>query len=93
MARGEVVDEAALIAALKEGRIAVAGMDVFDDEPPVSDRPFFHLDQVILTPHIAGLTAECGERMALSSVQNVLDFFAGSIDPALAVNGAQLNGE
>jgi D-3-phosphoglycerate dehydrogenase len=46
---------------------------------------------VILTPHIAGLTAECGVRMAISSVQNVLDFFAGRIDSALVVNGAELN--
>ncbi|MCF6102778.1 hydroxyacid dehydrogenase [Mesorhizobium muleiense] len=91
-ARGGVVDEAALIAALREGRIAAAGIDVFDDEPPAADHPLFGFDQVILTPHIAGLTAECGERMAISSVQNVLDFFAGRIDPALVVNGAELNG-
>ncbi|MER9056811.1 hydroxyacid dehydrogenase [Mesorhizobium sp. M0910] len=91
-ARGGVVDEAALIAALREGRIAAAGVDVFDDEPPAPDHPLFGFDQVILTPHIAGLTAECGERMAISSVQNVLDFFAGRIDSALVVNGAALNG-
>ncbi len=91
-ARGGVVDEAALIAALREGRIAAAGIDVFDDEPPAADHPLFAFDQVILTPHIAGLTAECGERMAISSVQNVLDFFAGRIDSALVVNGAELNG-
>jgi D-3-phosphoglycerate dehydrogenase len=91
-ARGGVVDEAALIAALREGRIAAAGIDVFDDEPPAADHPLFGFDQVILTPHIAGLTAECGERMAISSVQNVLDFFAGRIDPTLVVNGAGLNG-
>ena len=91
-ARGGVVDEAALIAALREGRIAAAGIDVFDVEPPAADHPLFGFDQVILTPHIAGLTAECGERMAISSVQNVLDFFAGRIDTALVVNGAELNG-
>jgi D-3-phosphoglycerate dehydrogenase len=91
-ARGGVVDEAALIAALREGRIAAAGIDVFDDEPPATDHPLFGFDQVILTPHIAGLTAECGVRMAISSVQNVLDFFAGRIDSALVVNGAELNG-
>jgi D-3-phosphoglycerate dehydrogenase len=91
-ARGGVVDEAALIAALREGRIAAAGIDVFDDEPPAADHPLFGFDQVILTPHIAGLTAECGVRMAISSVQNVLDFFAGRIDSALVVNGAELNG-
>lgn len=92
-ARGGVVDETALAAALKDGRIAAAGVDVFDDEPPAAEHPLLILDQVILTPHIAGLTAECGERMAISSVQNVLDFFAGDIDPALVVNGAQLNGK
>lgn len=92
-ARGGVVDEAALAKALKDGRLAAAGIDVFDDEPPAPDNPLLGLDQVILTPHVAGLTTECGERMAISSVQNVLDFFAGTIDPALVVNGAQLNGK
>lgn len=91
-ARGGVVDEAALGAALRDGRIGAAGLDVFDDEPPALDHALFGLDQVILTPHIAGLTAECGERMAISSVQNVLDFFAGKIDRALVVNDARLNG-
>ena len=86
-ARGGVVDEAALIAALREGRLAAAGLDVFEDEPPAPDNPLLSMDQVVLSPHVAGLTAECAERMAVSSVQNVLNFFAGAIDPALVVNG------
>ena len=90
-ARGGIVDEAALLGALRTGRISAAGLDVFDDEPPLADHPLFGLDQVILTPHIAGLTAECAERMAISSVQNVLDFFSGSIDPALVVNREHLD--
>lgn len=90
-ARGGVVDERALVAALQEGRIAAAGVDVFDDEPPAGDNPLFALDQVILSPHIAGLTAECGERMAISSVQNVLDFFENSIDSTLVVNSRELS--
>lgn len=85
-ARGGVVDEAALAAALQAGAIAAAGIDVFDGEPPSPDNPLFALDQVVLTPHIAGLTAEAGERMAISSVQNVLDYLAGTIDPSLLVN-------
>lgn len=91
-ARGGVVDEAALIAALRERRLAGAGLDVFEDEPPAPDNPLLSMDEVVLSPHIAGLTAECAERMAVSSVQNVLDFFAGHIDPALVVNGGHANG-
>ena len=90
-ARGGVVDEPALIASLHEGRLAAAGLDVFADEPPARDNPFLAMDRVVLSPHVAGLTAECAERMAISSVQNVLDFFAGRIDPALVVNGGHVN--
>jgi D-3-phosphoglycerate dehydrogenase len=85
-ARGVIVDEAALIASLREGRLAAAGLDVFEEEPPALDNPLLAMDQVALSPHIAGLTAEAAERMAVSSVQNVLDFFAGRIDPTLVVN-------
>ncbi|MBB6469127.1 D-3-phosphoglycerate dehydrogenase [Aminobacter lissarensis] len=91
-ARGGAVDEAALGRALSEGRIAAAGLDVFGDEPPKPDDPLLNFDQVALSPHNAALTVECGERMAVSSVQNVLDFFDKRIDPTLVVNGAYLNG-
>lgn len=87
-ARGGVVNEAALLAALNEHRIAGAGLDVFETEPPLPDHPLFKLDQVFLSPHIAGLTAECAERMAVSSVQNILNFFDSRVDPALVVNAA-----
>jgi D-3-phosphoglycerate dehydrogenase / 2-oxoglutarate reductase len=85
-ARGGVVDEAALASALADGRVAGAGLDVFDDEPPAKGHPLLAFDQVVLSPHIAGLTQQAAERMAVSSVQNVIDFFADRIDPDLIVN-------
>jgi D-3-phosphoglycerate dehydrogenase len=89
-ARGGIVDEAALVQALESGQVAAAGVDVFETEPPAASHPLAAFDQVILTPHIAGLTAEAAERMAVASVQNVLDFFAGCLDPALVVNKDQI---
>jgi D-3-phosphoglycerate dehydrogenase len=90
-ARGGIVDENALVEAIRAGRLAAAGLDVFADEPPPPGSPLLSLEQVVLTPHTAGLTEECAERMAVSSVQNVLDFFHGRIDPKLLVNGGALN--
>lgn len=85
-ARGGVIDEAALVAALGEGRIAALGTDVFDAEPPARGNPLIQSDRAIFTPHIAGLTVEAAERMALSSVQNIIDYFAGTLSPDLIVN-------
>lgn len=85
-ARGGLIDEAALADALREGRLGAAGIDTFDDEPPPEDHPLKALPQAVLTPHIAALTRECAERMAIASVQNVLDHFAGRLDPSLIVN-------
>lgn len=87
-ARGGLVDEVALAEALRAGRLGGAGIEVFNAEPPGKDHPLFGLDAAVLTPHNAALTVECAERMALASVQNVLDFFAGTLDPALIVNRA-----
>jgi D-3-phosphoglycerate dehydrogenase len=55
--RGPTVDEKALIRALEEGRIAAAGLDVFEQEPPDPENPLLHMDNVILTPHVASASA------------------------------------
>lgn len=90
-ARGGIVEEAALIDALRAGQLAAAGLDVFDTEPPDPGNPLLALDTAILSPHVAGLTAESAERMAVACVRNALDYLAGRIDPDLVVNGAKLN--
>jgi D-3-phosphoglycerate dehydrogenase len=89
-ARGGVVEEAALARALASGRVAAAGLDVFDAEPPPAHHPLLAYDQVIASPHIAGLTAQAAERMAVASVRNALDYLEGRLDPALLVNRAAL---
>ena len=85
-ARGGLIDEQALIAALHSGKAGAAGIDVFEQEPLSAGHPLTQFDQVILSPHIAGLTAGAAERMAIGSAQNIVNFFNGTIDPALIVN-------
>lgn len=85
-ARGSLIDEAALVAALRDGRLAGAGLDVTRDEPPAPDHPLLGLDNVVLSPHNAALTAECFERMGVVSMQNILDALAGRPRPDHVVN-------
>lgn len=85
-ARGGVLCEAALAAALSDGRVHAAGVDVFDVEPPTGDMVLAAYDNAILSPHIAGLTEEASERMALSCIENAMDALDGTIDPRLIVN-------
>ncbi len=89
-ARGGLIDETSLAAALSQGRLAGAGLDVFETEPPSRTHPLFGNDRVILSPHIAGLSQESAERMSISSARNILDCFAGRLDPSLVVNSAAL---
>ena len=76
-ARGGIVDEVALNAALTGGSIAGAGLDVFDQEPPLPDNPLPGLPNVITAPHMAGVTAEALDRMCAAAVQNLLDVLDG----------------
>lgn len=76
-ARGGLVDERALVDALRSGRLAAAGLDVFADEPPPADHPFFSLDNVIVTPHVAWLTPETWQRSLAVAVANCHRLAAG----------------
>ena len=92
-ARGGLIDENALHAALQSGQIAGAGIDVFLEEPPPADHPLFASEKVILSPHSASLTAESAIRMAVMSVKNALDYFDAKLDPAFVVNRDHLSNE
>jgi D-3-phosphoglycerate dehydrogenase len=75
--RGGLIDEAALTAALNEGRLAGAGLDVLETEPPAPDNPLLKLEQVILTPHTAAHTAAALERVRRVAVENVVRVLRG----------------
>jgi len=78
-ARGAVVDQQALAAALREGRLSGAGLDVFEREPlTVEANPFLGMEGVVITPHMAGETVEATQRMQRQAVKNVIAFFEGS---------------
>jgi D-3-phosphoglycerate dehydrogenase / 2-oxoglutarate reductase len=77
-ARGGIIDEKDLHAALTSGVIAAAGIDVYDREPPDADNPLLTLDNVITAPHMAGVTRESVDRMAVQAVKNVLSVFDGA---------------
>jgi len=85
-ARGGIINEKDLHAALTDGTLPAAALDVFDKEPPDADNPLFKLPNLICSPHIAGVTAEAMERMAEQAAQNVLSVFDGKPRKENAVN-------
>lgn len=86
-ARGQLVDEPALTAALKEGRLAGAGLDTFAAEPPDLANELFALPNVLCTPHIASSTAETAARVGAVAAQNIISFLRGEVyDPRNFIN-------
>jgi len=87
--RGAVVDEKALIEALKNESIAGAGLDVFEEEPPSPDNPLFKFDNVVSTPHSAALSRECELKLAMAAAQAVVDYAEGK-QPKYVYNRKEL---
>jgi D-3-phosphoglycerate dehydrogenase len=76
-ARGGIVDEAALHGALSSGKLAGAGLDVFEQEPPPAGHALFALPNVIMAPHVAGVTVEAVDRMSEQTARNILSVLDG----------------
>jgi phosphogluconate 2-dehydrogenase len=85
IARGRIVDEKALIAALQQGRIRGAGLDVFEKEPLPADSPLVTMPNVVATPHIGSATFETRYAMAALAVTNLISALRGE-RPANPVN-------
>lgn len=85
-ARGTLLDQSALDGALRDGHLAAAGLDVFDEEPVDTPIPLLQAPNLILTPHVAASTQEGLRRMALDSAGSVVAWFEGRLDPDVVVN-------
>ena len=79
-ARGGIVNEVDLDRALNENLIFGAGLDVFETEPPTENNPLLKNNKVFLSPHTAAFTEECMTRMGKETIQNIFDFFDGSLE-------------
>jgi D-3-phosphoglycerate dehydrogenase len=89
-ARGGIVDEDALCAAMLTGHVRAAGLDTFQREPLPSEHPLIGLKKAILSPHSAALTEESLLAMGLATARNALDGIDGKLNPALVVNRSVL---
>jgi D-3-phosphoglycerate dehydrogenase len=78
-ARGGIIKEAALVAALKSGQVAAAGLDVFEDEPLAADHELRKLPNVTLTPHLGASTAEAQDAVGVEVAEQIADVLAGGV--------------
>ncbi len=85
-ARGHLVDEAALVAALESGRLRGAGLDVFEHEPPGADNPLLKLDKVILSPHVAGQDTLSAQNMGNEAADCIVKLYRGQWPTGAVVN-------
>lgn len=86
--RGGVVDENALVAALRNGDLGGAGVDVFEEEPPNTDYPLFEQENVVVTPHVAGTTTTSARKKSLRAAEHIRTVYNGDIpDSALNLRG------
>lgn len=76
--RGELIDQAAVIAALDSGKLAGYAADVLDEEPPRADHPLLHHPKVIITPHVGSRTFESVPRQAMKSLTNLINALSGN---------------
>lgn len=86
-ARGGLVDETALLAMVRSGQLAGAGLDSFAAEPPGADHPFWSEPRIVVTPHIGGVTREAGARVGVEAVRGIIEILEGRpVPPARIVN-------
>ena len=88
-ARGEIVDETALVDALKERHLKAAGLDVYHQDPLPADHPLLALDNVVLSPHVAYNTPEAGDAIYEIAVENIVKYYEGKPINIVAAPGQE----
>jgi D-3-phosphoglycerate dehydrogenase len=78
-ARGGIIDEDALIEALNSGKVAAAGLDVYEDEPPAEDSPLRSIDNLVLTPHLGASTVEAQENVGIDVAKQMIEALTGGM--------------
>jgi len=78
-ARGGIIDEAALVEALQSGKVAAAGLDVYEDEPPAEDSPLRKIDNLVLTPHLGASTQEAQENVGIDVAKQMIEALKGGM--------------